>query len=43
MYRGKFEWPDGAVIAVVFNMSWEVPPRSLGTAAGGMKIPADAP
>ena len=43
MYRGKFAWPDGAAIAVVFNMSWEVPPRSLGTSAGGVKIPADAP
>src|SRR3954467_9023399 len=43
MYRRKFAWPDGAAIAVVFNMSWEVPPRALGTAAGGVKIAADAP
>jgi hypothetical protein len=32
MYKGKFEWPNGAYIAVVFNMSWEIPPKSLGTA-----------
>jgi peptidoglycan/xylan/chitin deacetylase (PgdA/CDA1 family) len=34
MYKGKFEWPNGAYIAVVFNMSWEIPPKSLGTAKG---------
>lgn len=31
MYKGQFRWPDGAHIAVVFNMSWEVSPN-LGTA-----------
>lgn len=30
MYKGDFRWPDGAHIAVVFNMSWEVSPH-LGT------------
>ena len=34
MYKGKFEWPNGAYIAVVFNMSWEIPPKTLGTAKG---------
>jgi hypothetical protein len=31
MYKGKFEWPNVAYIAVVFNMSWEIPPKTLGT------------
>jgi peptidoglycan/xylan/chitin deacetylase (PgdA/CDA1 family) len=31
VYKADFKWPNGAYIAVVFNMSWEVPPRSLGT------------
>jgi peptidoglycan/xylan/chitin deacetylase (PgdA/CDA1 family) len=31
LYKGQFRWPDGAHIAVVFNMSWEVTPH-LGTA-----------
>ncbi len=26
MYKTDFAWPDGAHIAVVFNMSWEIPP-----------------
>ena len=26
MYKANFAWPDGAYIAVVFNMSWEIPP-----------------
>lgn len=30
MYKADFKWPDGAHIAVVFNMSWEVSPN-LGT------------
>lgn len=30
MYKADFKWPGGAYIAVVFNMSWETPPRSLG-------------
>ena len=34
MYKGKFEWPNGAYIAVVFNMSWEIPPKTLGTTSG---------
>lgn len=32
MYKGKFDWPNGAYIAVVFNMSWEIPPKTIGTA-----------
>jgi hypothetical protein len=24
--KGKFEWPNGAYIAVVFSISWEIPP-----------------
>ena len=30
MYKCKFEWPGGAHIAVVFNMSWEIPDASVG-------------
>jgi peptidoglycan/xylan/chitin deacetylase (PgdA/CDA1 family) len=30
MYKCKFEWPNGAHIAVVFNMSWEVPEEAVG-------------
>jgi len=45
MYKGKFEWPDGAYIAVVFNMSWEIPPKTIGTAGdqkGGRGVPSSA-
>lgn len=45
MYKGEFSWPDGAHIAVVFNMSWEVSPN-LGTAESKenrtQKVPATA-
>jgi allantoinase len=27
MYKAQFAWPDGAYIAVVFNVSWEIPPK----------------
>ena len=30
MYKAKFEWPNAAYIAVVFNMSWEIPSKDLG-------------
>ena len=30
MYKCKFEWPDGAHIAVVFNMSWDIPEHAIG-------------
>lgn len=46
MYKADFKWPDGAYIAVVFNMSWEVSPN-LGTAeskeSNTQKVPANAP
>ena len=46
MYNCKFEWPNGAHIAVVFNMSWETWERSLGTADNNQKakerVPRDA-
>ena len=30
MYKADFKWPDGAHIAVVFNMSWEIPEHAIG-------------
>ncbi len=43
MYKADFKWPDGAYIAVVFNMSWEVSPN-LGTVESNtQKAPANAP
>jgi peptidoglycan/xylan/chitin deacetylase (PgdA/CDA1 family) len=45
MYSGRFEWPNGAHIAVVFNIAWETWPDNLGTAAstqGGRRLPATA-
>ncbi len=30
MYKCDFKWPGGAHIAVVFNMSWEVPEHAVG-------------
>ena len=30
MYKADFKWPDGARIAVVFNMSWEIPEHAVG-------------
>ena len=45
MYPSDFKWPDGAAIAVVFNMSWEMwQPKTLGTAVNiqrhGETVPA---
>ncbi len=31
MYNCDFKWPDGAYIAVAFNMSWETCEETLGT------------
>ena len=46
VYKCKFEWPNGAHIAVVCNMSWETWERSLGTSKNNQKaherVPADA-
>lgn len=46
MQAGDFRWPDGAYVAVVFNMSWESWPKALGTAnnrqRAGEVVPADA-
>ena len=30
MYKCDFKWPGGAHIAVVFNMSWEIPEHAVG-------------
>ena len=30
MYEADFQWPGGAHIAVVFNMSWEIPEHAVG-------------
>ena len=46
MQAGDFRWPDGAHIAVVFNVSWESWPKALGTSNNrqhaGEVVPADA-
>ena len=46
MYKADFKWPNGAHIAVVFNMSWETWAKSLGTSANDQKsserVPATA-
>lgn len=46
LYQGKFEWPNGAHIAVVFNISWEIWPQTLATAENnqrrGETVPEDA-
>jgi peptidoglycan-N-acetylglucosamine deacetylase len=46
MYNGEFSWPDGAHIAVVFNVSWEIWPQKLGSATNnqraGETVPKDA-
>jgi allantoinase len=46
VYAGSFSWPGGAHIAVVFNMSWETWPKTLGTAENNQrsseKVPPDA-
>ena len=47
MPKAKFAWPDGAKIAITFNMSWESWDDTLGTAKdkerGSPNIPATAP
>ena len=35
MYEGDFSWPNGAYIAVVFNMSWETPDHGVGVRPNG--------
>lgn len=37
VYKCKFEWPGGAHIAVVFNMSWEIWEKRLGTPDNNQK------
>jgi peptidoglycan/xylan/chitin deacetylase (PgdA/CDA1 family) len=37
MYDCRFAWPDGAHIAVVFNMSWETWEKKLGTSDNNQK------
>jgi peptidoglycan/xylan/chitin deacetylase (PgdA/CDA1 family) len=37
VYAADFKWPDGAHIAVVFNMSWETWPKTLATAENNQK------
>ena len=34
MYDCDFKWPNGAHIAVVFNMSWETPEHAVGARPG---------
>ena len=33
MYQSSFRWPDGAYIALTFDMPWEGWPDNLGTPA----------
>lgn len=46
LYQGDFEWPNGAHIAVVFNVSWEIWPQKLATADNnqrhGETVPPEA-
>jgi peptidoglycan/xylan/chitin deacetylase (PgdA/CDA1 family) len=42
-YDCKFAWPDGAHIAVVFNMSWETWERKLGTSENNQKTSERVP
>jgi peptidoglycan/xylan/chitin deacetylase (PgdA/CDA1 family) len=46
LYEGEFHWPNGAHIAVVFNVSWEIWSQKLATSANnqrpGESVPADA-
>ena len=35
MYKAKFAWPNDAYIAVVFNMSWEIPAIDVGAVPKG--------
>jgi peptidoglycan/xylan/chitin deacetylase (PgdA/CDA1 family) len=43
VYAADFKWPDGANIAVVFNMSWETWPKYLGTADNNQKAGETVP
>ena len=43
MYKCDFKWPDGANIAVVFNMSWETWPKQLGTPSNDQKTSERVP
>ncbi len=43
MYSADFKWPNGAHIAVVFNMSWETWPKTLGTADNNQKAGETVP
>ena len=43
MYNADFKWPDGANIAVVFNMSWETWEKSLATSANDQKASERVP
>lgn len=36
-WANGFHWPDGASIAVVFNISWETWPKKLGTATNNQR------
>jgi len=36
-WGNKFEWPNGANIAVVFNVSWEIWPKKIGTAKNNQR------
>lgn len=36
-WSNGFEWPNGAHIAVVFNVSWEIWPKKIGTAANNQR------
>ncbi len=36
-WDNKFEWPNGAHIAVVFNVSWEIWPKKIGTAKNNQR------
>jgi peptidoglycan/xylan/chitin deacetylase (PgdA/CDA1 family) len=43
MYDCNFAWPNGAYIAVVFNMSWETWEQSLGTTTNNQKAKERVP
>ena len=43
MYKCNFEWPNGAHIAVVFNMSWETWEKRLGTSENNQKVQERVP
>jgi peptidoglycan/xylan/chitin deacetylase (PgdA/CDA1 family) len=43
MYDCKFEWPNGAHIAIVFNMSWETWPKNMGTPDNHQRVKERVP